>query len=171
MRSHPNVEAIQKEEWARDRKRESHVPILTLCAPSSMQDLSSQIGSLTSLQRPPGGQRRHQRGGSSSRRLGHTTISSLQPSMLPLTFSTLSQQSLTLREHRWLVRLAAPARGPHRCCTAQAPGLPLPLPKLLLHLQQYFFCVIWSAIDFNCDNLWDLHCCYKLEKWNIFYWY
>ena len=48
----------------------------------------------------------------SSRRLGHTTISSLQPSMLPLTFSTLSQQSLTLREHRWLVRLAAPARGP-----------------------------------------------------------
>ena len=109
----------------------------------------------------------------SSRRLGHTTISSLQPSMLPLTFSTLSQQSLTLREHRWLVRLAAPARGPvpPRRALLHAPGLPLPLPKLLLHLQQYFF-----VCDLECNRLqlWQslgsTLLLYKLEKWNIFYW-
>ena len=84
---------LSKEREGAGREGRSHVPILTLCAPSSMQDLSSQIGSLTTqslnstqlARRTPATTRR--------------TISSLQPSMLlllPLTFSTLSQQSLPL---------------------------------------------------------------------------
>ena len=91
---------LSKEREGAGREGRSHVPILTLCAPSSMQDLSSQIGSLTTqslnstqlARRTPATTRR--------------TISSLQPSMLllpvcvlPLTFSTLSQQSLPLTEN------------------------------------------------------------------------